>query len=81
MVAGPSFLMQAIDIPAKYVLAATRMFSSGKRMSKLISDLIDFTRTHLGPGIPIRRMAGDLAPVMAQVVNELRTFHPRSASA
>lgn len=76
VVAGASFLMQAADIPARYVLIATRMFSSGKRMSKLISDLIDFTRTHLGPGIPIRRMAGDLVPVAEQVVNELRTYHP-----
>jgi signal transduction histidine kinase len=76
VVAGASFLMQAIDIPAKYVLVATRMFGSGKRMSQLISDLIDFTRTHLGPGIPIRRMARNLVPVMEQVVNELRTFHP-----
>ncbi|MGB9991977.1 ATP-binding protein [Massilia sp. SM-13] len=76
VVAGASFLMQAADIPARYVLIAARMFSSGKRMNKLVGDLIDFTRTHLGPGIPIRRMSGDLVTVAEQVVNELRTFHP-----
>ena len=76
VVTGSSFLMQAIDIPPKYVLVATRMFNSGKRMSKLINDLIDFTRTHLGPGIPIRVKQGSLVAVCEEMVNELRTFHP-----
>jgi signal transduction histidine kinase len=52
------------------------MFSSAKRMSKLINDLIDFTRTHLGPGIPIRVKQGSLVAVCEEVVNESRTFHP-----
>ncbi|GGY47550.1 sensor histidine kinase [Pseudoduganella albidiflava] len=76
VVTGTSFLMQATDIPAKYVLVATRMFNSAKRMSKLINDLIDFTRTHLGPGIPIRVKQGSLVAICEEVVNELRTFHP-----
>jgi signal transduction histidine kinase len=76
VVTGSSFLMQANDIPPKYVLVATRMFNSAKRMSKLINDLIDFTRTHLGPGIPIRVKEGSLVAICDEVVNELRTFHP-----
>jgi signal transduction histidine kinase len=76
LVTGSSFIMQALDIPPKYVLVATRMFSSGKRMSKLINDLIDFTRTHLGSGMPIRTSKGNLGLVCEQVVDELRTFHP-----
>jgi signal transduction histidine kinase len=76
LVTGSGFIMQGTDIAPKYVLVATRMFSSAKRMSKLINDLIDFTRTHLGPGIPIRVRQGDLVAVCAQVVEELRTYHP-----
>lgn len=76
LITGSSFVMQATDIPPRYVLVATRMFNSAKRMSSLINDLIDFTRTHLGPGIPIRGRSGDLAVVCRQVVNELRTCHP-----
>jgi signal transduction histidine kinase len=68
--------MQGSDVPSKYMLVATRMFSSAKRMSKLINDLIDFTRTHLGPGIPIRVREGSFATVCKQVVDELRTYHP-----
>lgn len=73
---GASFVMQANDIPPKYVLVATRMFNSGKRMSRLINDLIDFTRTHLGRGIPIRPRTGCIVAVCEEVVGELRTFHP-----
>jgi signal transduction histidine kinase len=73
---GSSFIMQASDVPPKYVLVATRMFSSANRMSKLINDLIDYTRTHLGPGIPTRARHGDLVAVCEQVVEEMRTFHP-----
>ena len=76
VVTGSSFLMQATDIPPKYVLVATRMFNSAKRMSKLINDLLDFTRTHLGPGIPIRVKQGSVVAICEEVVNELRTFHP-----
>ena len=76
VVTGSSFLMQALDIPPKYILVATRMFNSARRMSKLINDLLDFTRTHLGPGIPIRVRQGSLAAVCEEVVNELRTSHP-----
>lgn len=76
VVTGSSFLMQALDIPPKYVLVATRMFNSARRMSKLINDLLDFTRTHLGPGIPIRVRQGSLVAVCEEVVNELRTSHP-----
>jgi signal transduction histidine kinase len=73
---GSNFIMEAIDIPPKYVLVATRMFNSARRMGKLVSDLIDFTRSHLGPGIPIRVKTCNLVTVCEQVVNELRTFHP-----
>jgi signal transduction histidine kinase len=71
-----SFLMQAVDIPTKYVLVATKMFNSAQRMSRLINDLIDFTRTHLGPGIPVKTKQANLSRVCRDVVDEMRTFHP-----
>lgn len=76
LVTGSSFIMQATDVPPKYILVATRMFRSANRMNRLIADLIDFTRTHLGPGMPIQVRHGNLASVCDLVVNELRTCHP-----
>jgi signal transduction histidine kinase len=76
VITGASFIMQSVDIQPKYVLVANRIYNGGQRMSKLISDLIDFTRTHLGPGIPIKPRQANLGRVCANAVNELRTFHP-----
>lgn len=76
LISGSGFIMQATDIPPRYILAATRMFNGAKRMSRLINDLIDFTRTHLGPGIPVKVAPSNLVAVCEDVVNELRTFHP-----
>lgn len=75
LLTGSSFIMQASEIPPKYVLASTRMFNSAKRMSALINDLIDFTRTHLGPGIPINAKRSDVVAICTQVIDELRTYH------
>ena len=76
VITGATFIMRATDVPSKYVLAATRIFNSGQRMSKLIADLIDFTRSHLGAGIPIKPKRMNLAEVCLNVVDELRTSHP-----
>jgi signal transduction histidine kinase len=76
VITGATFIMRATEIPSKYVLAATRIFNSGQRMNKLIADLIDFTRTHLGSGIPIKPKKMNLAEVCMNVVEELRTSHP-----
>jgi signal transduction histidine kinase len=76
VITGATFIMRANDVPSKYVLAATRIFNSGQRMSKLIADLIDFTRTHLGAGIPIKPKKMNFTQVCLNVVDELRTSHP-----
>jgi signal transduction histidine kinase len=76
VITGATFIMRANDVPSKYVLAATRIFNSGQRMSKLIADLIDFTRSHLGAGIPIKPKKMNLAQICMNVVDELRTSHP-----
>jgi signal transduction histidine kinase len=76
VITGATFIMRATDVPSKYVLAATRIFNSGQRMNKLIADLIDFTRSHLGAGIPIKPKRMNLAEVCLNVVDELRTSHP-----
>lgn len=76
LITGANFVMQATGIAPKYVLVATRMFNSAKRMSRLINDLIDYTRTHLGRGMPIRTRMGCIVAVCEEVVEELRTFHP-----
>jgi len=79
IMAGSRLIMQATDVASKYILVATRMFTGAQRMNQLIDDLIDFTRTHLGSGLPIKPGQANVADVCMAVVDELRTYHPERA--
>ena len=58
---------------------AARIARSADRMSKIISQLLDFTRARLGGGIPIDRKPVDLAELCAEVIAEQETAHPDRA--
>jgi signal transduction histidine kinase len=53
-----------------------RMGASGRRMAMMIHDLLDFTRAHMGGGIPIALGPVDLHDVIDDVVEELSIAHP-----
>ncbi len=52
------------------------ILNSGTRMDTMIGDLVDFTRTRLGAGIPVTPSEMDLGAVAQQAVDEIRAFHP-----
>ena len=55
---------------------ASRILSSGARMNGLISDLLDFTRSRLGGGIPITRSSIDLEETCRAVCDEISAYRP-----
>lgn len=56
--------------------AALRIGRATKSMSGLITDLLDFTRTRLGAGIPIDASVCDLRAVCEEAVDAARTSYP-----
>ncbi|HLL24060.1 MAG TPA: sensor histidine kinase [Kofleriaceae bacterium] len=56
---------------------AARIINAGTRMDGLIGDLVDFTRSRLGSGIPVTRADVDLDALSRQTVDEITAFHPR----
>jgi signal transduction histidine kinase len=56
--------------------AVTRIASSSARMAGYVDDLLDFTHTLLGGGLPISRKPVDLACWCEDVVDEIRAAHP-----
>ncbi|RZI84605.1 MAG: HAMP domain-containing histidine kinase [Rubrivivax sp.] len=54
-----------------------RIVSSGKRMSRMIEDMLDFARARLAGGIAIKREPVDLGAVMQRVVQECSASHPQ----
>lgn len=74
--AGASLLTQTGDLEPQRVRVASRILTSAQRMTRMISDLLDLTRTRLGAGIPIIRKPTDLEPICQEVALEMQAFHP-----
>lgn len=55
----------------------TRMASSARRMNQMVLDLIEFTRTRFGDGVPVQRAAMDVGKTIAAVADEVRASHPQ----
>ena len=46
-------------------------------MERMISDLLDYTRTRLGAGMPVKPAQLDLAAIAAELIGEYRAAHPK----
>ena len=56
--------------------AAARIKRASREMNRLITDLLEYTRTRLGAGIPIDRAACDLGPVCEASLEDIRAGNP-----
>ena len=73
---GAQVLLHDQTLPSKVLKVGLRIFNSSKRMDEIVRDLLDFSTSHLGDGIPIDPGTVDLAEICLNVVEEARTFHP-----
>jgi signal transduction histidine kinase len=55
---------------------AARILSSGKRMGRMIEDMLDMARARLAGGIPLNCEPVDLGALLDRVVNEVQASHP-----
>ena len=55
---------------------AARTLSSGKRMNRLIDDILDFARARLAGGIPLNRAPADLGALVHRVAEEHQAAFP-----
>lgn len=69
-------LMEAPSIDPAHGEMAAKIHRSGQRMSKLVDDLIDYTRTHLGSSLPMAVKETDLAALANATADELRMVQP-----
>lgn len=76
IVMGSTLLTKTDSLEDRDVRVAARILNSANRMSRMVSDLLDLTRSRLGTGIPITPRPTDLAAVCEQAVAELEALHP-----
>jgi len=72
---GAEVLLLADNLSAKPTMLASRIFTSAKRANKIVTDLLDFTRSQSGSGIPVHQTAVNLAEVCEGMVEEVRAYN------
>ena len=61
------------------VLAVARIQRAAEKMDAMVKDLLEYTRTRLGRGIPISRRACDIGRLCEAAIEEMRSGHPGRA--
>jgi signal transduction histidine kinase len=77
MIGAAHVIVDSKQLPEMPLKMASLILSSGQRMNALVGDLLDFTRSRLGGGIPIVRADMDMAEVSRQSVEEISALHPQ----
>ncbi|WP_338480941.1 sensor histidine kinase [Pseudomonas trivialis] len=75
---GADILRRSESAGARSTKVANQIYTSVRRASQIVGDLLDLTRCQMGPGIPVRTAAVDLAPLCERVVEEIQAFHPEA---
>lgn len=76
---GATVLTKSDSVDDREARIAARILNSGNRMNRLVSDMLDLTRTRLGAGIPITPKPMDLLRTCELVIAELEAIHPGRA--
>ena len=76
IVMGSTILTRSESLDDNQARIATRILNSANRMSRMVGDLLDLTRTRLGQGIPVTLKQMDLTGVCEQVIAELEAVYP-----
>ncbi|HYO52571.1 ATP-binding protein [Archangium sp.] len=69
-------LLRREDVPEPVLAGVRRIARSVDRMSRMITDLLDFTRARLGGGIPLQRQPGNLVELVRATLEEFEVMHP-----
>ena len=78
IVASTAFMLEAGELREPSLTLVSRIATSARRMDGMVADLLDFTRTRFGDGIPIVREETDVRRILHEVVSEVAASYPTS---
>lgn len=76
VILSSQFMLDTGDLQEPLLSLTTSIVRSSKRMNRMVGDLLEFTRSRLGSGVPIVRAEMNLATEAADAVAELSLAHP-----
>lgn len=76
---GTQLILQDTTLPPRHLKVAAQVLRSTQRVTDIVADLLDYSTSHLGGGIPVSPAAYDLSLETRSVVQEMQLFHPERA--
>ncbi|NHZ62351.1 sensor histidine kinase [Massilia genomosp. 1] len=73
---GTQLILQDTTLAPRHLKVAAQVLRSTQRVSDIVSDLLDYSTSHLGGGIPVTPAQYDLSAECRSVVQEMKLFHP-----
>ena len=71
-----SFMLRDPGLTDKHRRTIGRVASGAERMTRLINDLLDYSRARLGQGMPVSRRPTDLDAICRGALEVVRAVHP-----
>lgn len=71
------FMLETKELKEPHLTLMSRIASSSVRMNHLVGDLLDFTRSRLGGGIPVVRADMSMEKAVHDVVAEVAMVYPK----
>ena len=78
IITSSRFILDTQQVGEPSLALITRIASSARRMNQLVADLLEFTRTRFGEGMPIERAEADVGTIVRDVADEVGASHPGS---
>lgn len=72
------FMLEMGELKEPNLTLTARIVRSTKRMNQMVGDLLDFTRSRLGSGVPIVRAEMDMGKAVREAVDEIAAANPES---
>ena len=76
IITSAKFMLDLQELNEPHLTLTSRIASSSARMVQMVGDLLDFTRSRLGGGIPIARATTSMGKIVHDVVDEMAAAHP-----
>jgi signal transduction histidine kinase len=76
VIMSTSFMLETGGLAEPHLTLTRQIANSSKRMQQMVGDLLDFTRSRLGAGIPIVRAPMSVGKTVHDVVEEVRASAP-----
>ena len=73
-----TFMVETGELREPYLSLITRIVRSAARSVAMVGELLDFTRSRLGGGIPVVREEVDLGKLVHEAVDEVSAAHPNN---